>query len=61
MEGANATEDGKIQNDNAIDTAKLFNFDAYSSALADVISSETTDAPRTIGIFGDWGGAVKPV
>ncbi|PXF61781.1 MAG: hypothetical protein C4B59_02730 [Candidatus Methanogaster sp.] len=46
---------GKIQNDNAIDTAKLFNFDAYSSALADIISSESTDTPLTIGIFGDWG------
>ena len=51
----NATKGGKIQNDNAIDTAKLFNFDAYSSALADVISSDTTDTPLTIGIFGDWG------
>lgn len=49
------TQHGKIQNDNAIDTAKLFNFDAYSSALADIISSESTDTPLTIGIFGDWG------
>ncbi len=49
------TEGGKIQNDNAIDDAELFNFDAYSSALADISSSETTDTPFTIGIFGDWG------
>ena len=48
-------EGGKIQNDNAIDTAKLFNFDTYASALADIISSESTDTPLTIGIFGNWG------
>lgn len=49
------TEGGKIQDDNAIDSAKLFNFYAYSSALADIISSQTTSTPLTIGIFGDWG------
>ena len=49
------TEGGKILNDNATEYAKLFNFDAYSSALADIISSESTDTPLTIGIFGDWG------
>ena len=50
-----AMEKGKILNDKEIDTAKLFNFDAYSLALKNIISSESTDTPLTIGIFGDWG------
>nr|QNO50078.1 hypothetical protein NEPELPOK_00029 [Methanosarcinales archaeon ANME-2c ERB4] len=49
------TEGGKILNDKEIDTVELFNFDVYSSALKDIISSKATSTPLTIGIFGDWG------
>ena len=42
-----------LTDDQAESSAKLFNFDAYSNAFAEIIKSART--PFVIGIFGDWG------
>ena len=42
-----------LTDDQAESSAKLFNFDAYSDAFAEIIKSART--PFVIGIFGDWG------
>lgn len=44
-----------ILDDQPIENAKFFNFDAYAEALDGIITCEKTETPIVIGIFGDWG------
>jgi hypothetical protein len=45
----------KVINDQPLPSAKLFNFDTYAKALAEIIRMDDTETPFVIGIFGDWG------
>jgi uncharacterized protein YjbI with pentapeptide repeats len=45
----------QILDDQPIDDATFFNFDAYVEALTGVITRKETKTPLVVGIFGDWG------
>ncbi|HIH87392.1 MAG TPA: hypothetical protein HA304_05765 [Methanosarcinales archaeon] len=50
-----SANDISIFNDHPESSAELFNFNAYSDAIAGIIQSKKTKTPLVIGIFGEWG------